>query len=178
MEHVGNGFYIMLLVLIIQRLSELVIAKRNATWITKQGGYEVGAEHYKWMVLMHSSWFVSMLMEHLYFNRGLNGYWQFLLPMLLFTQVLRYTVIATLGRFWNTRIFILPDAPRIQTGIYRFITHPNYWIVRLEILLVPLLFKLYITSFIYTILNFFMLRVRIREEEQGLLKLRSGIAKN
>ncbi|KER09818.1 MAG: isoprenylcysteine carboxyl methyltransferase [[Candidatus Thermochlorobacteriaceae] bacterium GBChlB] len=154
--------------LIAQRLSELVIAKRNATWIREQGGYEVGAEHYKVMVLMHIGWFVSMLAEHLYFQRGASDVWYLWGGLFAMAQAGRYHIISTLGRYWNTRIMIVPNAPLVKRGIYKYLRHPNYWIVRLELLVAPLMFNLYITAMVFTVLNYFMLRVRIRAEEEAL----------
>ncbi|MCS6989373.1 MAG: hypothetical protein NZM06_07640 [Chloroherpetonaceae bacterium] len=161
-------FWIMLLILAAQRLSELFISKRNAEWLKAQGGYEVGAEHYKYMVALHSTWFLAMIAEHYARHTKLTEWWQIVLPVILLTQVARYSVIATLGKFWNTRVFVVPNAPLVRKGLYRFLKHPNYWVVAIEIALFPLLFELYATAFIYSILNAIMLAVRIRVEENAL----------
>jgi methyltransferase len=161
-------FAIFIAVLALQRLGELWLAKRNAMWIRSQGGYEVGAEHYTWMVLMHISWFLAMVAEYVLLRPDLPALWPIWLGLFLLAQVGRYMVIATLGKFWNTRIFVLPNAPKVEQGIYRYMKHPNYWIVRVEIFVAPMIFGLFITAILFSILNHFMLQVRIKTEEQAL----------
>ncbi len=162
------GFWIMLLILAVQRISELVISKRNEQWLKAQGGYEVGAEHYKYMVLLHATWFISMIAEHYLRSTGLSPMWQVWLVVIILAQIGRYAVISTLRKFWNTRIIVVPHAPLVKSGLYRVVKHPNYWIVGTEIAVFPLLFELYITSLLYTVLNAIMLAVRIRVEENAL----------
>lgn len=162
------AFWIMILILATQRITELLISKRNEAWLKAQGGYEVGAEHYKYMVLLHLTWFLAMVAEHYTRTTSLSSFWHAWLSVLFVAQLGRYSVITTLGKFWNTRIIVVPNAPLIKRGLYRLIKHPNYWIVGTEIAVVPLVFELYITSLIYTILNAMMLIVRIRVEESAL----------
>lgn len=159
-------------VLALQRLSELWIAKRNAVWIQSQGGYEVGAEHYKWMVMMHVSWFLSMIVEYTMRKPYMSERWYIWFGIFLLAQVGRYAVIATLGKFWNTRIFVLPSAPKVERGIYRYIKHPNYWIVRIEIFVAPMIFGLLATAIIFSVLNHIILKVRIKAEEDALNVMR------
>ncbi|MCS7013190.1 MAG: isoprenylcysteine carboxylmethyltransferase family protein [Chloroherpetonaceae bacterium] len=163
--------------LALQRLSELWIAKRNAEWIRSQGGYEVGAGHYKWMVLLHIGWFLSMVGEYVWRRPALPTHWWVWLTLFLLAQVGRYTVIATLGKFWNTRVFILPNAPKVERGIYRYVRHPNYWIVRIELFVAPMIFNLLGTAVLFSVLNFFMLRVRIAAEEEALKAMPSAKGK-
>ncbi|MGQ9804531.1 MAG: isoprenylcysteine carboxyl methyltransferase family protein [Chlorobiales bacterium] len=162
------AFWIMILILATQRITELFISKRNEVWLKSQGGYEVGAEHYKYMVLLHLTWFSAMIAEHYVRKTSFSSLWQVWLAIAIAAQLGRYSVITTLGKSWNTRIIVVPSAPLVKKGLYRFIRHPNYWIVGAEIAVIPLLFDLYITSLIYTILNAIMLVVRIRVEESAL----------
>ncbi|MFN3561855.1 MAG: isoprenylcysteine carboxyl methyltransferase family protein [Chloroherpetonaceae bacterium] len=162
------ALWVMIFILAVQRIAELFISKRNEVWLKSQGGYEVGAEHYKYMVLLHITWFLAMIGEHYIRHTSLSPLWQIWLGVIAIAQVGRYSVITTLGKFWNTRIIVVPNAPLVKSGLYRFIKHPNYWIVGTEIAVVPLVFELYITSLIYTILNAIMLFVRIRVEEKAL----------
>lgn len=164
-------FWILVGFLIAQRLTELVIAKRNEVYIKSLGGIEVGGEHYKWMVLLHTGWFVSMITEHLYIARGLNEFWPLWFGVFSIAQAGRFHVITTLGKFWNTRILIVPGSARVRTGLYKYLKHPNYLVVRTEILVVPLIFSLYFTAVIFSVLNLFMLGVRVREEDLALRKL-------
>ena len=83
-------------------------------------------------------------------------------------QALRIWCIRSLGTFWNTKILILPDAQVVRKGPYVYMRHPNYAVVCLEILLLPLMFQAYFTAFCFTLLNITMLSVRIPIEEKAL----------
>lgn len=165
--------FLFLGLLALQRGGELLLAKRNERFMKAEGAYEVGAGHYRWIVLMHIGWFVSMIAEYLFVRPEASPVWPLLLGVFLLMQCLRYYVITTLGRYWNTRIIILPGARRIQRGLYKYINHPNYWIVRVELLVVPLIFQLYTTAVVFSLLNFFLLQHRIRIENEALSQLRS-----
>ena len=162
-------FFIILAVVIFQRLTELIIAKRNEKYLLSIGGKEFGASHYKYIVLMHTLFFVSLITE--YFLHGakelhlLNG-----LFLVTFTslQVTRIWVLKSLGKFWNTKIIVVPGAELIRKGPYKFLKHPNYVVVALELFTLPMIFDLYYTAIIFSVLNFLMLRVRINEENNAL----------
>ena len=163
-------FYLILVLLVVQRLGELLLARRNERLMKAEGAYEVGGDHYKWIVLMHTCWFLSMLAEYQFATP--SPVLPVLLGVFLLAQVARYYIIATLGRYWNTRILILPGSTRVRRGLYRFVDHPNYWIVRVELLVVPLMFGLYATALVFSVLNYFMLRHRIRIENEALAALK------
>ena len=128
------------------------------------------------MILLHTTWFVSIFLEVSYFNRPLYLwlFWPALLGALL-GNIVRYTSMHTLGIRWNTRIIILPGKAPIRTGIYHYFKHPIYIGVCLEIACIPLLHTAYLTALIFTILNLILLRTRIHEEEKAL---RGGIVTN
>lgn len=153
----------LLIFVTLQRLAELVHAKRNTKALLAKGGRELGAEHYPFMVAMHAAWLVGLWIFG--FNQPINIVW-FVIFMLL--QLLRIWVLATLGGRWTTRIIVLPQAPRIVSGPYRFLSHPNYVIVVGEIAALPLAFGLPIFALIFSILNAAMLTVRIRAENRAL----------
>lgn len=157
------------LFLVIQRLLELYIAKRNATYIQSLGGFEVGKSHYPFIVALHAGFLVSVFLESKYIHSfTLQTYWIVPFVLFMFTQGLRFWIIITLGRFWNTRIFVLPNAKPLKKGPYRYLRHPNYLIVMLEMITVPLIFGAYMTAVIFPILNAIMLTIRINIEEKAL----------
>ena len=160
-------FYFILVVVIIQRLVELFIAKRNEKAMLAKGAYEVGASHYPFMILLHSSFFISLLIEVLYFKSMFTPNYVLLLIFLLL-QLLRVWCLVSLGMFWNTKIIILPGANVVVKGPYSYIRHPNYLVVCLEIAVLPLMFQAYVTAICFTILNSIMLSVRIPVEEKAL----------
>lgn len=163
-------FGIVLSIVILQRLVELVIAKRNEKWMKDQGAFEAGASHYPLMVGMHILFFIVFIIEVSFFDRQLSPIWQILLAIFLLAQLLRVWCLASLGKFWNTKIIVLPDADVIRRGPYKWIRHPNYVIVATEILVLPLLFGAFLTAVLFSILNIWMMSVRIPAEEKALKK--------
>ena len=161
-------FYILILFVILQRLSELFIARRNERWLRAQGAIEVGRSHYPYIVMMHVTFFVSLLIEVVMFNTTAAAWWWIPFTTFLLAQGLRYWSIASLGRRWNTRILILPNAPPIRTGPYRFLSHPNYVAVAIELLTLPLVFQAYFTAALFTVLNFILMTIRIPAESKAL----------
>lgn len=154
--------------ILVQRLVELVLAKSNEQWMKKQGAEEFGKSHYPWIVALHVLFLICFLIEKLVFNKGLSPYWPWILPIFFLSQAARLWVIASLGRYWNTKILVLPDAEVIRKGPYRFLKHPNYAVVSLELFIIPLLFNAFISALLFSLLNAAILAVRIAEEEKAL----------
>ncbi|RIW33088.1 hypothetical protein D3H55_11920 [Bacillus salacetis] len=161
-------FYLLFSVIAIQRLVELIIAKRNEKWMKAKGAREYGQNHYRLMVLIHLLFFTSLLAEQSVGRQELNEYWPSLFILFLAAQAGRVWVIASLGRYWNTKIIVLPQADIIAKGPYKFIKHPNYLIVTVELIVIPLIFNAYWTLFIFALLNQFILSIRIPVEERAL----------
>ncbi|WP_404803541.1 isoprenylcysteine carboxyl methyltransferase family protein [Lysinibacillus sp. S1] len=161
-------FYFIFILVVLQRLTEVVIAKRNEKWMLSQGAYEVGASHYPYMVAMHISFFLFLIVEIVTNNIGISPLFPLFFISFLAVQALRIWCIRSLGTFWNTKILILPDAHVVRKGPYEYMRHPNYAVVCLEILLLPLMFQAYFTAFCFTLLNITMLSVRIPIEEKAL----------
>ncbi len=165
--------------LILQRVSELVLAKRNARRSFERGGVEVGAGHYPVIVLLHVAWFIAFNAEAILRGdgpvQGAWGAWPVWLVLFVAAQVLRYAAISALGEAWNTRIIIVPGSRRVLTGPYRFVAHPNYVAVIMEFISVPLLVNAPITAIVGTAANLFLLlRIRIPAERQALAQMEKG----
>lgn len=159
-------FTVFLLFLILLRLGELLLARRNERWLRSQGAVEYGQAHYPYIVLLHVLFFLSLIAEYL-----LTPTHDYSLPLLILyflLLALKVHVIGSLGRYWNTKIFRIPGRPLVKKGPYRFLKHPNYAIVVAEIALIPLIFHLYLTAIVFTLLNAGMLYVRIGEEDRVL----------
>lgn len=163
-------FFLGIAIVILQRIVELLVAKHNEKWMKSQGAFEAGASHYPFMVAMHSSFFIVLIIEVVVFNRPLSSVWPFFLSIFLLAQFLRIWCLTSLGKYWNTKIIVLPNAHVIRKGPYKWIRHPNYVIVATELLVLPLLFSAYFTATLFTILNIWMMSVRIPAEEQALKK--------
>lgn len=164
-------FTIFIVLLIIQRLTELIIAKRNEKWMKEKGALEFGQSHYPFIVVVHSLFFVSYIMEVMIFHNELSAIWPILTLLFLLTQAGRIWALTALGPYWNTKIIVLPNAEVIKKGPYRFMKHPNYVIVAAEFIIIPLLFQAYITAIIFTLLNLIILSIRIPAEENALKEL-------
>jgi methyltransferase len=151
----------------LQRLGELVLAKRNTDRLRAQGAREVAAGHYPLIVGLHAAWLAGLW----YFvvwrapDMAVNLMW---LGVFVVLQALRVWVIATLGPRWTTRIMVLPGAPLVARGPYRFVSHPNYCVVAAEILVLPLVFGLVWYGIAFSVLNAAVLWLRIRAEEAAL----------
>jgi methyltransferase len=157
--------------LVLQRLAEVQIAKRNERILKAKGAVEAGESHYIWMVLMHTSFFVLFFMEVMLWNAQSPGWWIVPFAVFIIAQVIRVWAIASLGVYGNTKIILLPGAKVVAKGPYRFIRHPNYLVVTIELFVIPLIFGAYVTAALFTILNFLMLRIRIAAEEKALIEL-------
>lgn len=156
--------------IIAQRLIELVLARRNEIWMKNKGGIEVGQSHYRYMVMIHVFFFISFIVEVLLFKKSPSPLWPFLLLLFIATQIGRVWVILTLGRYWNTKIILLPQGNVVKKGPYRFLKHPNYFIVSMELIIVPFMFQAYITAIVFTLLNIWILSIRIPAEEHALME--------
>lgn len=161
-------FYIIIVLVIAQRLTEVFIAKRNERWMLSQGAYEVGASHYPYMIALHSSFFLFLIAEVLTNNSSLSPLFPLFFILFIVVQGLRIWCLRSLGPFWNTKIIILPGAEVVKKGPYVYFRHPNYAVVCLEIVLLPIMFQAYFTAFCFTLLNITMLSVRIPLEEKAL----------
>jgi len=160
--------YLILTLVILQRLTEVIIAKRNEKWMLAQGAYEVGNSHYPYMVTMHISFFLFLIVEVVTNNNGISPLFPLFFTLFVAVQALRIWCIRSLGTFWNTKILILPHAHVVRKGPYEYMRHPNYAVVCLEILLLPIMFQAYFTAFCFTLLTITMLSVRIPVEEKAL----------
>lgn len=171
-------FNALLAFLALQRLVELRVAARNTSALKEQGAVEHDASGYSAFVVLHALFFAALLAEfHLAPWAGSvpAGLTAVGLVIFLLAQGLRYWALRTLGGRWTTRILVLPGAAPVNAGPYRFLRHPNYLAVILELLVIPLAFGLYATAAVFTVANALLLRRRIRIEE-GALQAAGGYA--
>jgi methyltransferase len=151
-----------------QRLLELVLARHNERLARAKGAVEGGRAHYPFVVALHSLWLVSTLVEGILRGPELPVLWPVPLALFLLVQPLRYWAIFSLGESWNTKILVVPGTKPIRRGPYRYLNHPNYVVVVVEILAFPLVFGAWISALVFTALNAALLYVRIREENRAL----------
>ncbi len=163
-------FYSLIILIIIQRIIELRISNRNEKWLLKNGGLEYGAEHYKFIVLLHLLFFFSMIIEFNWYGKnyelGIINY--LFLVFFFFLQGMRVWILRSLGKYWNTKILRISGSKLVKVGPYKYFKHPNYVLVACEIFTLPMIFNLYYTAIIFSILNAVMLSVRIKVENEAL----------
>ena len=159
-----------------ERIYELVVSKRNAAAAFARGGIEYGREHFPWMVALHTGFLLACIAEVVLLDRPFIPWlgWP-MLAIALLSQVGRYWVIWALGEQWNTRVIVVPGAGRVERrGPYRFtwLPHPNYLIVAIEGVALPLVHSAWITALAFTVLNaVLLLGFRIPVEDKALKEL-------
>ena len=158
-----------------ERIVELVISKRNAAWAFERGGVEYGFRHFPWMVALHTGLLLACIAEVFFADRPFIPIlgWP-MLAIVVLCQAGRYWVIASLGRQWNTRVIVVPGLGAVKRGPYRFswMRHPNYIIVAVEGIALPLVHTAWVTAIVFTLLNaILLLRFRIPIENGALRRL-------
>ena len=154
---------IILVLVTLQRLGELVIARANTRKLLGRGAIEVGANHYPLVVLVHAAWLIALWIWGREQDVNLVA-----LAAFAVLQGLRLWVLATLGSRWTTRIIVLPGEPLVTSGPYKYLSHPNYAVVAGEIALLPLALHLPLLALVFTVLNAAVLVIRVRAEARGL----------
>lgn len=154
---------VILALVTLQRLGELWLARRNTARLLARGAFEVGRGHYPLVVGLHAAWLAGLWL--LGWDRPVSWPW---LAVYLVLQALRAWVLLTLGPRWTTRIIVLPDAPLVRAGPYRFLSHPNYVVVIGEVFAVPMVFGLPEVALVFSLINAAVLWIRIRAEDRAL----------
>ncbi len=157
---------VLLCFLVAQRLCELALSNRNTKKLIARGAQEFGAEHYPYMVCLHGSWLIVLVIFGI--GQSLSIWW---LTLFVFLQFLRVWIVYSLGERWTTRIIVLRE-PLVTKGPFGWLRHPNYLLVIAEMLTVPMIFDLPYVAAIFSALNAAMLTIRIGEEEAALAELR------
>jgi methyltransferase len=146
------------------RVAELLYAGRNTRRLLARGGLEIAREQYPWFIALHATWLLSLLV-FVPANTVPNLY---LLAVFALAQLARVWIIATLGTFWTTRVITLPGVPLVRRGPYRFIRHPNYAIVCIEIAVLPLAFGAWPIALFFSLANATLVAWRIHAEDAAL----------
>ncbi|MCV2460959.1 isoprenylcysteine carboxyl methyltransferase family protein [Streptomyces sp. ICN988] len=165
-------YTVLILAVAAERVVELVVARRNAAWTFARAGVEYGRGHYPVMVALHTALLVCCLLEPALAHRPFLPVlgWP-MLTLVLLAQALRWWCVTTLGPYWNTRVIVVPGARLVGAGPYRFLRHPNYAAVVLEIAALPLVHSAWLTATAFTLANAALLTVRVRCENAALIQV-------
>ncbi len=153
-------------VIILSRIGELILSRRNEKWLLQNGAIECGKKHYPFIITLHILFFLSLILE--YSQQETHSYSLVLLILSFLLLACKAWIIISLGKFWTTKIYRIASLSLIKKGPYKYLKHPNYLLVIAEIVVIPLAFHLYYTAIIFTVLNAVILLVRIKEENKAL----------
>ena len=165
----STSWYLLLVgVVVVERLAELVVGARNARWSLARGGVESGQGHYPAMVALHVAFLVACPAEVLLADRPFLPWlgWP-MLALAAACQGLRWWCITSLGPHWNPRVIVVPGAPLVARGPYRWLKHPNYVAVALEFVALPLVHTAWLTALAGSALDALVLRTRLRVENEA-----------
>jgi methyltransferase len=164
-----QAYLVLLGLIIVERVGELIVSRRNLRRALARGGIEAGDGHYPWMVALHTAFLIACPAEVYLLGRPFRpALAAAALAVVCLAMALRYWAVAALGPRWTTRVIVLPGEAPVTTGPYRFLRHPNYLAVVLEILALPLVHGAWATALLFSALNGLLLRTRIRTEEEAL----------
>jgi len=165
-------------IVIVQRVSELFLSRRNFGWAMSHGAIEYGEGHYWLFIALHSMWIIALNAEWYFLRPEIPSFWPYIAAIVVIAQIIRYWAIKSLGKRWNTRILVMENWPLIEAGPYRLLKHPNYLAVVLEIAAVPALIGAWYTVAVFSILNAALLFfIRIPAEEKALRSRRTTCQK-
>jgi methyltransferase len=159
------------LAIILQRLWELRISKRNAAYILSQGG-KIYSDNYLGVVkVLQITWWIAMIVEVWWLDRPfIPALAAIALIATIAGQILRYLSMRSLGNRWTLPIVTIPGKPVVDSGIYRYLRHPNWLGVILEIVALPLIHTAYLTAVVFSLANAWLMSKRIQAEEKALSK--------
>lgn len=170
-------YTVLIVAIVIQRLWELRASRRHMQALKARGAIEVGAGHYPWMVILHTTFLFSCVAEVWLLDRP----WRPTIAFVAFSVLgvafaLRWWTLRTLGSRWTTRVVVVPGEELANTGPYRWFRHPNYLVVVLEIAAIPLVHCAWLTAIFFSIANLGLLRERVRVENGALDEIAAGSA--
>ncbi len=169
------AYTLLVAVIAVLRVRELGVSKRHLRVLEGRGAIEVGAGHYPWMVALHTTFLLSCVAEVWLLDRP----WRPLVAtaamlVLVAATALRWWTLATLGERWTTRVLVVPGEDLVRAGPYRWLRHPNYLVVVMEIAAIPLVHCAWLTAGVFSIANLVLLKERIRVEDEALSRIAAG----
>jgi methyltransferase len=168
---VTASYWIFFALLAAQRLTEVWISKINTSWMRRHGGREFGAGNLKIVVGVFVVFFAGIPAETMLRKTNVVPYWPVLFSVFLLAQGLRYWAMGSLGRFWNIRVWVIPGEKRVVRGPYRWMRHPNYLAVTIEMIVVPWMVQAFWVGGACLAGYLYFLRRRLEDEEAALRTL-------
>ena len=164
------AYYVLLALIVPERIAELVVSQRHATASLREGGVESGARHFPVMVALHVALLAGCAAEPLLAHRAfLPVFGSVMIAAVVAANALRWWCIATLGGCWTARVIVIPGVRLGRSGPYRWFTHPNYAAVVIEGAALPVAGSAWITAVVFTVCNAALVIVRFRCECRALI---------
>lgn len=154
---------VVLALVTLQRIGELWLSRRNTSRLLARGAREHSPGHYPLIIALHTAWLA--MLWWLAPSRNIDAFW---LGLFVLVELARIWTIASLGARWTTRIIVLPGESLVRRGPYRWLNHPNYWVVVAEIAILPLVFGLWLVALVFSVVNGALLAYRIAQENRAL----------
>lgn len=163
------AFLALLCLVALLRLYELRISRRHQQEMTAQGASKVEEPRFRWMVALHTGVLIGAACEVVFLHRPL-------IPVLaavcflifVAANVVRWWVIRTLGEHWNVQVMNSTRLGVVTSGPFRYVRHPNYAAVFVEMLVLPLIHTAWITALLGTAAHVLVLSQRLATEEKVL----------
>ena len=151
------------------RLYELRISRRHQADLVARGASKVVDPRFRWMVLLHSSVLLGSALEVVFLHRPFYPLFAAVcFAIFLAANVVRWWVIRTLGDHWNVQVVDSTGMGIVSTGPFRYVRHPNYAAVFVEMLVLPLIHCAWITAVFGSLAHLLVLSQRLATEERVL----------
>lgn len=153
---------------VLQRAAELVVSARHSRALLARGGREYGQSHFPWIVVLHTLFPLALVAEVMLLHVRPGRLAPAWFAAWFAAQLLRGASMHALGGRWSTRVIVIPGEPPVTHGIYRWMRHPNYLAVVVELFAAPLMLGAWRTAVVFSLANALALTVRIRCEDRAL----------
>src|SRR5712675_668025 len=124
------AFLALLLAVGLLRIFELRVSRRHQQQMVASGASKVNEPHFRWIVFLHTAVLLAAVM----------------LALFLAGNAVRLWVVRTMGKHWNVQVMNSMDLGVVTDGPFRFVRHPNYAAVFVEMFSLPLIHTAWITA--------------------------------
>lgn len=152
-------------------LLESRLAARHERQLRQAGAVEPPGDVYPLMAVAYPACFLALLVEAWLRDAGTGARFAAGLAIFAAAKALKYWAIITLGPRWSFRVLVVPGAPLVISGPYRFLRHPNYAGVMGELAGIGLMAHAPVTGSLALAGFGALILARIRVEERALRAL-------
>jgi methyltransferase len=141
------AFLALLLAVGLLRIFELGVSRRHQQQMIAGGATKVKEPHFRWMVLVHTAVLIGAALEVVVLRRPFIPILAVVMLFLfLAANGVRLWVVRTMGKLWNVQVMNSTSLGVVTSGPFRFVRHPNYTAVFIEMFSLPLIHTAWITA--------------------------------